>query len=98
MVSCEWNGKTIHANLKVRHCIAIPLDHTKDQPNAYYAPLYEASPVRIGEWVGDTREGASVNFYNLRLNPHGNGTHTECVGHISKERFAIHEALSSSFF
>jgi kynurenine formamidase len=97
-IPVERNGKKWHADLSEGHCIAIPLDHTKEQPNAYFAPLYEATPVKVGEWIGDTREGGSVNFYNLRINPHGNGTHTECVGHISKERFAIHDALPSSFF
>ena len=91
----EINGKTLHADLSAGQCIAIPLDHTSHQPNAYYAPLYEATPHKVGDWVGDTNQGASVNFYDIRLNPHGNGTHTECVGHISKERYTIHQALSS---
>ena len=93
-----WNGKTLNADLSEGQCIAIPLDHTQTQPNAYYAPLYEATPVRVGDWIGDTREGGSVNFYNIRLNPHGNGTHTECVGHISDDRYSIHQALGSEFF
>src|SRR5688500_4117251 len=96
-VSIELNGKTWQANFSEAHCIAIPLDDTKPQPNAYYAPLYEAAPHRAGDWIGDTRNGASVNFYNVRINPHGNGTHTECVGHISKERFSIHHALASGY-
>ena len=97
VIPVQWKGKTLHADLNVGFCIAIPLDHTRDQPNAYFAPLYEASPVKVGDWIGDTREGGSVNFYNIRINPHGNGTHTECVGHISVERYSIHQALSSEF-
>jgi len=97
LIPVQWNGKTLHANLSKGHCIAIPLDHTHDQPNAYYAPLYEALPVRVGDWIGDTREGGNVNFYNFRLNPHGNGTHTECVGHISIDRYSIHQALESGY-
>ncbi len=92
------NGKVLQADLSQGHCLAIPLDHTRPQPNAYHAPLYEASPVKVGHWTGDTRHGAPVNFYNLRLNPHGNGTHTECVGHISTERYAIHESLGDGFW
>lgn len=97
VIPVEWNSKKYHADLHAGICLAIPLDHLYAQPNAYYAPLYEASPVKVGQWTGDTREGGSVNFYNLRLNPHGNGTHTECVGHISTERIFIHESLSSVF-
>jgi len=91
----NWNGHSLLADLSNGHCIAIPLDHTRPQPNAYFAPLYEASPQKVNGWIGDTREGASVNFYNLRINPHGNGTHTECVGHITKERYSVHQSLSS---
>ncbi len=97
MVSVDWQGKTLHANLDAGHCLAIPLDHEKPQPNAFFAPLYEASPHTVDGWIGDTREGAAVNFFNLKINPHGNGTHTECVGHISKERHAIHQTLSDGF-
>ncbi|MEP6647477.1 MAG: cyclase family protein [Saprospiraceae bacterium] len=97
LIPVELNSKLFHANLHEGICIAIPLDHTEEQPNAYYAPLYEASPVRAGDWIGDTREGSSVNFYNLRINPHGNGTHTECVGHIAKERYSIHQALGTEY-
>lgn len=97
LIPVDWKGKILHADLSEGHCIAIPLDHMGDQPNAYYAPLYEALPVKVGDWTGDTREGGSVNFYNIRLNPHGNGTHTECVGHISVERYSIHQALGSEY-
>lgn len=91
----EWNGKTLYADLNQGLSIAIPMDPHHPQPNAFYAPLFEAAPHKEGDWVGDTREGASVNFYNLRINPHGNGTHTECVGHITRERYSIHEALGA---
>ncbi len=97
LISVELNSKFFHANLHEGICIAIPLDHMKEQPNAYYAPLYEASPVKVGDWIGDTREGGSVNFYNIRINPHGNGTHTECVSHISLERYSIHQALGPGY-
>ncbi len=96
-IPVEWNGKTLHADMQKGHCIAIPLDHNRPQPNAFFAPLYVAAPHKAGDWIGDTREGAAVNFFNLKINPHGNGTHTECVGHISQERFSIHDALGDGF-
>src|SRR6187431_180369 len=94
----EWKGVTFHVDLSKGHCIAIPLDHTHPQPNAFFAPMYEASPHKAGDWIGDTREGSPVNFFNLRINPHGNGTHTECVGHISKERYSVHQTLADGFW
>lgn len=92
-----WDGKDFTVDLSKHHCIAIPLNHEGPQPNAFFAPLYEASPHKAGNWTGDTRQGASVNFFNVRINPHGNGTHTECVGHITKERYSIHQLLGPGF-
>jgi hypothetical protein len=42
--------------------------------------------------------GGVVNFFDWWLNPHGNGTHTECVGHISKERIALCDCLTHFAF
>ncbi|HJW30370.1 MAG TPA: hypothetical protein VJ508_14155, partial [Saprospiraceae bacterium] len=97
-IPVQWKGQTKLALLDHGYCIGIPLDDNHPQPNAFGAPLYEASPHKEGNWIGDTRSGASVNFYNLRINPHGNGTHTECVGHISKERFSVHETLADGYW
>jgi kynurenine formamidase len=52
----------------------------------------------MGNWVGDVNRGGSVNFRNVFLNPHGNGTHTECVGHISKENYTLNQNLKTFFF
>ena len=97
-VTVPWKGQMLTATLDQGYCLAIPLDHAHPQPNAYAAPLYEAAPHKVGDWIGDTRTGASVNFYDLRINPHGNGTHTECVGHISKERYSVHQSLGPGFW
>ncbi len=47
----------------------------------------------MGDFIGDVNQGGPVNFKNVFLNPHGNGTHTECVGHISSEPFTINQCL-----
>ena len=52
----------------------------------------------MGSFVGDTRLGGAVNFVNVMLNPHGNGTHTECYGHIATERVSLHHCLRQFHF
>jgi len=47
----------------------------------------------IGDFVGSTEKGGLINFKNVKINPHGNGTHTECVGHIAKEKYTINQSL-----
>ena len=49
----------------------------------------EYTPVVAGDFVGSTASGGPVNFFNIRVNPHGNGTHTECVGHIAREPYVL---------
>ncbi|MEM9921462.1 MAG: cyclase family protein [Bacteroidota bacterium] len=78
--------------------ISIPLREGSDTVNCFYAPLMETAPVRAGDFVGSTQQGGPVNFLNVRLNPHGNGTHTECVGHIAKESFSLNQCLKKYHF
>jgi arylformamidase len=78
--------------------IAIPLDFHGPQPNAYGVPAASAAPFEGGGFIGDTRRGGSCNFETLTLNPHCNGTHTECIGHITKERISIQRLLPGALF
>lgn len=78
--------------------ISIPLWEGPDAVNCFWAPPMETEPVVAGDFIGSTQRGGPVNFLNVRLNPHGNGTHTECVGHISKEKFTINQCLTRFHF
>lgn len=78
--------------------ISIPLRAGEKNVNAWYVKPVEITPVVMGNWIGDVNKGGSVNFRNIKFNPHGNGTHTECVGHISQEEFSINQCLNTYFF
>lgn len=96
-IRLNWSGEEYRVDTSVRYDLAIPLQNGEDrQPNAYGAPLYEATPVISGNFVGALSAGAPVNFYNIALNPHGNGTHTECVGHILEGPYSIRTALQNT--
>ena len=73
--------------------ISIPLRFNDTQPNAYGVARASSEPVRAGSLVGDTRQGGSVNFETYTFIPHCNGTHTECVGHITDARISVRECL-----
>ncbi len=68
--------------------ISIPLRFNGPQPNAFGVDAAAARP------LGDTRDGSSVNFEQYTFTPHCNGTHTECVGHITDERISVRECLT----
>jgi len=78
--------------------ISIPLKADKACASAWYVDPMKLEPVVMGEWIGDVNKGGSVNFRTITFNPHGNGTHTECVGHISKEFYTINQNLDRFLF
>ena len=84
IASIQLPHSEITVNLSKPIDISIPLKNGDNNPSAWYVPPVRMEAVRMGDWVGDVKEGGSVNFYNVFFNPHGHGTHTECVGHISK--------------
>lgn len=79
--------------------ISIPLTNTDENPIAWYIEKPEISPVVVGDWIGKVSEGSSsTNFNNISFNPHGHGTHTECLGHITREFYSINDCLKQFFF
>ena len=74
--------------------LAIPLDFHGDQPRAFGLERAMSQPVEAGGFVGDTRRGGSANCESLEMTPHANGTHTECVGHLTRERIWVGDAVS----
>ena len=97
-IEFERNGRRYRADLSRPLDIAIPLRAGLRTVNCFYAPPLEAEPVVAGDFVGSVARGGPVNFLNVRLNPHGNGTHTECVGHIAREPYTINESLREFHF
>ena len=78
--------------------LSIPYRTTSEATSAWYVGPIIIEPVRGDGFVGSVQEGGSVNFKNITLNPHGNGTHTECVGHIAPECFSINQHLTKWMF
>ncbi|MBP6040467.1 MAG: cyclase family protein [Flavobacterium sp.] len=79
--------------------ISIPITNDEHNPIAWYQNAPEIKPVVMGDWIGKVSEGkSSTNFNNLLFNPHAHGTHTECLGHITKEFYSINQSLKEFFF
>jgi kynurenine formamidase len=97
-ISLEYQNQKYQADLSKPLDISIPLKEGDQTVNCFYAPLMETFPVIAGDFIGSTTKGGPLNFLNVRLNPHGNGTHTECVGHIAKEPYSINKSLNNFHF
>lgn len=77
--------------------ISIPMRSGTHNPNAFGIQPPSFVPFVAGGFVGSVALGGSVNCENLFINAHGNGTHTECVGHISREKITINQSLKTFF-
>ncbi len=72
--------------------LSLPLEH-QGGVRAFHLPKPQFLPFEAGSFIGSVQKGGPCNCATLTLSPHGNGTHTESVGHISKEPVYIHDVL-----
>lgn len=97
ILAININGRDFRIDADSPLSIAIPMRFDGAQPNAYGVESATAKACEAGEIVGDTRRGGSVNFEQVKFIPHCNGTHTECVGHITHERISVNDCLQDAF-
>lgn len=87
-----------YINTKEPLDLSIALTDSDKNPRAWYVDPPRMVPVRTEHYIGSIKEGGSVNFRNIFFNPHGHGTHTECLGHITREVHSVNNVLTNFFF
>lgn len=92
------NQQKISINLSQPIDISLPIIANDLAAKAWHAATPKMEPVVAGDWIGEVKSGAPVNFRNVFFNPHGNGTHTECVGHITPEIHSVNQGLKQFHF
>lgn len=97
-ITIEHGGFSYEADLAKGVDLSSVLGIPGKEMKAWWADDVEISPVVNGDWVGSVRQGAPVNFFNIRFNPHGNGSHTETYGHISPEKESVHDTFAKYHF
>ncbi len=78
-------NREVRIDLSKPVSLAIDLDFSERQPRHFGAPPASARPFAVPGFSGSVAQGASCNCQTLTLIPHCNGTHTECVGHLTRE-------------
>ncbi len=89
-----WGQVTV--DLKDPIDLSLPVDPGKG-PKAWYVSSPRMEPVRAHGFLGSVAEGGNVNFRDVAFNPHGNGTHTECLGHITRAVHSVYALLEPGF-
>lgn len=97
IISINIGGRTCEIDDERPIDISIPLKFNGPQPNAYGVAPAISIACEAGSIIGDTRRGGSCNFESYTFIPHCNGTHTECVGHITDERLSVRDCLQDVF-
>ncbi|WP_053990906.1 cyclase family protein [Mangrovimonas sp. TPBH4] len=98
IATIHYNSKKYKIDLTQPIDISIPMISSASNVNAWYLGPPKIEPVVEDDWVASVEEGAVINFNNISFNPHSHGTHTECVGHITKKVHSINENLKQFFF
>lgn len=94
----EQLGQRWSADLSKGWDLSVSTGPQGDNPSAFYIDAAKFEPIRVGGFVGSVAEGGSANCEVLKLCAHGNGTHTECVGHITSEKVALSDVLKQFWF
>lgn len=86
-------GQAVTFDLTRPTDLSIPITE-HDPANAFFLPDATFTPFRAGDFVGSIEEGGPVRCDVVTLAPHGNGTHTECVGHILGKGYSLLVSLT----
>ena len=99
IIQLNLSNKKYRANLAAPLDISLPLREGNDNPNCYWAEPVKFETISAGNFVGSVKAGGNVNYQKLTFSPHGNGTHTECFGHLSADETAtINKSLTNFHF
>lgn len=61
--------------------------------NCFHTNRPRFSPFSIGSFTGNVALGGACNVDVVTFTPHGNGTHTECIGHITAKQEYVSNVL-----
>ncbi|MBI1216110.1 MAG: hypothetical protein GC185_09870 [Alphaproteobacteria bacterium] len=89
-------GATFRAALEDPLDISIPVRFDGPQLAVFGGHPARRKVFETQGFTGDVRRGGSCNCEIYSFSPHLNGTHTECVGHITGERISVQDASTEN--
>ena len=96
IVSVSVNGNEYTANLKEPISIGIPVAR-KSGVSSFGIANAKYVDYRDGGFIGNKNLGGPCNLETITFTPHGNSTHTECLGHIALEKFYVNVEIEDTF-
>lgn len=98
-ISFAYKNQELSADLSKPIDLSLSIGHpSKAKVKCYFAADPVLAPVTTESFVGSMEKGFSVNYFTAQITPHGNGTHTECIGHISESMERVSDVLGEFHF
>ena len=91
------NNETFKVNLNNPVDLSLT-SKVKNSFKAWYVDEIKINSIKNDDFIGSVKDGGAVNFREILINPHGNMTHTESVGHISQEEINVNKLLQTHHF
>lgn len=91
-------GRTYKVNLNRCHDLSIPVRFDQKSFKAFGARGARKKPYLAGSTPLHVQTGAGCNCPVFTFSAHLHGTHTECVGHISRQIYVVQDLLESKPF
>lgn len=95
-ITLTTGDKKFRVDLNAPIDISAPL-HVNHHPICYWSDPLTIETIRAEGFIGSVEAGGSVNHRKITITPHGNGTHTECYGHIAADPLATINSVLPSF-
>jgi kynurenine formamidase len=89
----DIDGIALLADLAAGASLARMLDFNGPQLRCFNAPAATSKPLQTADFTGRVDRGGSCNCNVLTLTPHANGTHTECVGHLTASPIDVYRLI-----
>lgn len=94
----RYNSRSYTIDLSKPLDISIPFRDGSSGVRAWGHGPVTIQPYSSGTFTASVSAGASVNFNDIRFNPHAHGTHTECYGHITGDVHSVNKVFRKFFF
>lgn len=86
-------GRRWRAELELGIDLAIPIEADGSHPRFYTNEAVSFETMQAGSFNGRVETGGSCNVEIVRFIPHCHGTHTEGVGHITRDARPVQQGL-----
>lgn len=89
----QLDGREVAVDLSQPLDLSLEIDFEGAQARHFGAPRASTQPYATAGFSGSVARGAGCNCNSITLIPHCNGTHTECVGHLTREPLDAHRIV-----